>query len=72
MGVHVDPAGRDQEPVGIDLAPRRALLAADVCDPPARDRDVAGEGRLAAAVDDAAAANDDVVHGSRPSDGDDP
>ena len=29
MRVHVDPAWRDEEPVGVDLAPRRALLAAD-------------------------------------------
>jgi hypothetical protein len=66
MGVHVDPAGRDQEPVGVDLAPRRTLLAADRRDAAARDRNVAGEGRRAAPVDDPAASNDDVVHG-RPS-----
>ena len=63
--VHVDPAGRDQQAVGVDLAPGRALLAADRGDPAVRDRHVAGERRLAGAVDDGAAANDDVVHGSR-------
>ena len=65
MGVHVDPAGRHQQAVGVDLAPGRALLAADRGDPAVRDRHVAGEARLAGAIDDGAAANDDVVHGSR-------
>ena len=41
---------------------RRPGLAADRGDPLAVDRDVAGEGRRAGAVDDRAAANDDVVH----------
>ena len=65
MGVHVDPAGRDHEAGGVDVAPGRALLAADRRDAAARDRHVAGESRLAGAIDDGAAANDDVVHGSR-------
>ena len=67
MRVHVDPAGRDQKAGGVDLAPGRALFAADCDDAVARNRYVAGEGRLAGAVDDGAAANDDVVHGSRSS-----
>ena len=65
MGVDVDPAGRHQEARGVDLALGRPLLAADGGDPPVGDRHVAGETRLAGAVDDGAAANDDVVHGSR-------
>ena len=65
MGVHVDPAGRDHEARGVDLALAGALLAADRGDAAACDRDVAGERRFAGAVDDGAAANDDVVHGSR-------
>src|SRR5256885_1065535 len=64
--VHVDPARRDQQSVGIDLAPRRTLLAADRSDAAARDRHVAAERRLSSAVNDGAAANDDVVHGSLP------
>ena len=62
--VHVDPAGRDQEPIGIDVALGRALLAADRRDAAVRDRNVAGKGRLSGAIDDGAAANDDVVHGT--------
>ncbi len=65
MGVHVDPAGRDQKAAGVDLAPGRTLFAADCDDAVARNRYVAGEGRLAGAVDDGAAANNDVMHGSR-------
>ena len=65
MGVHVDPAGRDQEARGVDLALAGALLAADAGDASARDRHIPGEWRLAGAVDNGAAANDDVVHGSR-------
>ena len=62
MRVHVDPAGRDQKPIGVDVAPRRSLLAADPNDPAARNRNVAGEGRLSAAIDNGATANDDIVH----------
>src|SRR5205807_2618453 len=65
MRVHVDPARRDQTARGIDVAPGWTLLAADPDDAVARDRHVAGEGGLAGAVDDGAAANDNVVHGSR-------
>ena len=65
MGVHVDPAGRDHQARGVDLALAGALLAADRGDAAAGDRHVARERRLAGAVDDGAAANDDVVHGGR-------
>ena len=65
MRVHVDPAGRDQQAVGVDVAPGRALLAAHGGDAAVGDRNVAREGCLAGAIDDGAAANDDVVHGSR-------
>ena len=65
MGVHVDPAGRDQKSVGVDVAPGRSLLAADGGNAAVLYGDVAGERRLAGAVDDGAAANDDVVHESR-------
>ena len=63
--VDVDPAGRDQETVGVDFALGRALLAAHRGDAVAGDRHVTRERRLAGAIDDGAAANDDVVHGSR-------
>ena len=63
MGVHVDPARGDQQPVGVDVALGRALLAADRRDAAVRDRHVAGKCRFAGAIDDLAAANDDVVHG---------
>ena len=65
MGVHVDPARRDHQARGVDLALAGALLAADRGDAAAGDRHVARERRLAGAVDDGAAANDDVVHGGR-------
>ena len=60
--VHVDPARGDQPAVGLDLALARTGLAADLDDLVAGEGDVAGEGRCAGAIDDGAAANDDVVH----------
>ena len=65
MSVHVDPARRDHQAVGIDLALAGALLAADRGDAAAIDRNVAGKRGLAGAVNYRAAANDNVVHGSR-------
>ncbi|MBA7468283.1 hypothetical protein ES707_03526 [subsurface metagenome] len=66
MGVHVDPAGGHHQAGGIDVAFGGAELAADRCDLAAFDGDVASEGGFARAVDDGAAANDDVVHASLP------
>ncbi len=66
MRMRIHPAGRDQKPVGVDLAPRRPLFAADAGDAPAGDGDVAGKGLGAGAVDDRAAADDDIVHGRFP------
>jgi hypothetical protein len=60
--VDVDPAGRNQEARGVDLAPGRSSFATDRGDPTAPDRHVAPEGRPAGPIDDGAAANDDVVH----------
>src|SRR5258708_40203310 len=65
MGVDVDPARGDELPVGLDLAPPRASLAADRGDLAAVDRDVAGEAGLAGAVENGAPANHDVMHGRR-------
>jgi hypothetical protein len=39
-----------------------AVDGADVLDPAVRDRDVAAERRLAAAVDDPAVANEEIRH----------
>ncbi len=64
MRVHVDEAGGDDEPLGVDLAlglPDRH--AADRDDPIARDGHVAVKPRIAAAIDNAAIANDQIVQG---------
>ena len=60
--VHVDPAGRHDRAAGVDLAPGGTELAADLGDAAVGDAEVAGEARLAAAVDERAAANDGVEH----------
>ena len=65
MGVNVDPAGRDQKPRRLDLALTGPLLAADSGDTATVDRHIARKRRLAAAIDDLTAANDDVIHGNR-------
>ena len=60
--MHVDEAGRDDQALGVDLAlgrPRRH--PADGDDAVAADRHVAVEPRIAAAVDDLAVADDEVV-----------
>ena len=62
VGVGVDEARRDDPAVRVDLAPARTHVA-DVDDRLAVDRDVAGRGRRARAVDDAAVADHEVVHG---------
>src|SRR2546430_13433229 len=56
---------RSQQAGCVDLAPGGSLSAAHCRNAFPRDRHVAGKGRLAGAIDDGAAANDDVVHGSR-------
>src|SRR6516225_7934410 len=63
--MRVDPARRDQKPVGGDVALGRALLAADCGDAAVGDGNIARECGLAGAVDNGTAANDDVVHGRR-------
>jgi hypothetical protein len=65
MSVCVNPARRDQKPVGIDVALGWTLFAANSGDAAIGNRDIAHKGGLAGAVDDGAAANDDVVHGRR-------
>ena len=62
MRVDIDPAGGDEEAVGVDLAPARPGLAADLRQAVAIDRHIAGDRVGASAVEDGAAANDDIVH----------
>ena len=66
MGMRVHPARRDQQTSRVDLAFAGGLLAADAGDAPIRNRHIAREGRLPGAIDDGAAANDDIVHGAAP------
>src|SRR4051812_31775863 len=66
VGMRIDPAGADQEPARIYLPPRWSVLAADLRNALAGNAHVSGEARLAGAIDDGAAANDDVVHGNSP------
>jgi hypothetical protein len=61
--VNIDPAGRDQQAVGDDLAAAWTCLTANCGDVFAIDRHVAREYFLAGPVNDGTAADDDVVHG---------
>ena len=63
VGVHVDEAGADDPPVGLDR-PRRADAreAPDLDDPPARHPDVGRDGRRAGAVEHQAARDHEVEH----------
>src|SRR5262252_7343992 len=60
----VHPSWRHQEPRRGDLAAARTLPAAHAHDTLAVDGQVPGEGRLAGSINDSAAANDDIVHGT--------
>ncbi len=62
VAVHVDEARRDDRTVGVDHPRRVTLDPPDGGDPPVADRDVAARGCRARAVDDRAAADDQVVH----------
>ena len=66
MRMDIDPAGRDQQTMRVDLALRRAGLAADLGDLGAVNRHVAGKACRAGTVEDGAAANDDVMHLASP------
>ena len=66
VGVDVDEARRHERAVGVDGAPGRVVDPADLGDAFAVDRDVAGEGRAAGAVDERATADDEIVcHGRK-------
>ena len=62
VGVDVHPAGGDDEPVGVDLAPGRALDLANGDDAVALDSDVPDDGRRARSVHDGSAPDDQVQH----------
>ena len=63
VGVHVDEAGADEQPVGIDHSGRGlGRKSSDRSDTAAGDADVGGEPRIAGPVDDPAAANQQVEH----------
>jgi hypothetical protein len=62
----IDPAGGDEQTVRLDLAFGCAGLAADRGQPATVDRDVAGKGLAASAIQDRSAANHGVMHGFRP------
>src|SRR5690606_18679304 len=68
VGVDVDEAGRDQQAVGVDGAAPDAVDPAHLGDDAAGDGHVRGAGLGAGAVDDGAAADDEVVvaHGCAP------
>ena len=60
--VHVDEAGGDEQPVGVDRPARRAVDPAHLGDAAVGDRDVAGERRAAEPVDDRPTAYHEIVH----------
>jgi hypothetical protein len=62
---HVDESGRDGETVNVDFFCAAAGYLADRGDAIAADGEVAGDGRLAAAVVERGVAEDEVVVGSR-------
>ena len=61
MAVDIDEARGDGEAGGVDLAPGGAFYLPDGDDPALADGDVGLPGRSASAVDDAAAANEQIV-----------
>src|SRR6266853_815849 len=60
MGVAVDKAGRDDQPVRIDHALGRRADAADLDDPAVLDADIGAVARPARAVDDHAVLDDEI------------
>src|SRR5262249_42445166 len=56
------PAGRHEQPHGVDVAPGRPGLTTDLGDLATLERHVAGVGRLARSIDYRATANDRIVH----------
>jgi hypothetical protein len=63
VGMDVDPAGRDQQAVGMDRLACRGRDPPDLGDAAVLNGDIGDERSSAAAVDDSAAPDDPVVHG---------
>ena len=66
MGVDIDPAWRDQQPVRVDFPLAGAGLTTDLGDFSVLERNVAGERGGAGSIDDGAAAYDCIVQGFLP------
>ena len=62
MGVHIDDAGGEGEPAGVDRLGAPVLHVADGNDLALLDRDVGAPGFMSQTVDDGRAANDQVDH----------
>jgi hypothetical protein len=62
MGVHIDPAWRDQQPIRIDFPLPRTHLPTHLGDFAAFQRDVAGNARCAGTIDNGAASDHGIVH----------
>ena len=62
--VHVDDAGREHQPVGVDGLVALVADRTDGDDPAVLDRDVGALGIVAQAVDDGGAADDEIDHQS--------
>src|SRR4029078_13199590 len=63
VGVHIHPARRYQQTIGVDIALRRAGLAADLSYTVAVNRHVAHEPVVASAIEDGPTPDDRIVHG---------
>ena len=62
MRVHVDEAGCDDAPVGVDRALRRLVDGADLDDASVAHSDVGAPAGCARAVDDVAARDQEIKH----------
>ncbi len=62
MGVHVDDAGREHEPIGVDRLGALVLDLADSGDAAVLDREIGAPGLVAQPVDESGAADDEVDH----------
>ena len=60
MGMHVDDAGREREPAGIDGLGPLVLDLADGGDLAVLDREIGAAWLVAQAVDDGGSANDEI------------
>ena len=63
MRVHIDPAGRGDQPVAVELTVPLRGRAADIGDDITVDGDVARDGRRPGSVDDAGPPDHKIMHG---------